>query len=184
MITIVLSRQQTGAAGNAANNVRHNGSIQIRHVHHLKLMRIRDQLHATVVDDHVVVLNVRVVFGNTTRCLQEQTVRQLHDIGLVHGGDTIASRVLGVLEGVPSDALRILPGDDFHGFDDARNRLKKKHTIYIVCTSDKVLFFLVAIFKTNNMIALNMELYFYAFVNVNIDNYENRTNNSLISGIS
>lgn len=42
-----------------------------------------------VVDDHVVVLDARrlVLFGDLAECVQEQTITELHDVGLVDAGD-------------------------------------------------------------------------------------------------
>lgn len=95
VITIIFARQKTSTADNAANYVRYNCAVQIGHVHHLELMRIRYQLHATIIDNHVVVLDIWIVFGHATRRLQEQAVADLHNVGLVDGCHFVASGTSG-----------------------------------------------------------------------------------------
>jgi hypothetical protein len=129
MITIIPARQQPSAAHQPTNHVRHNRTIQIGHVHHVKLPGVRHQLHATIVDDHVVVLNVRVLFGNLARHVQEQTVRQLHDVGLVDGGHLLATMRFGILEGEACNTLGILGGHDFHALHHSLDTLMLQHGV-------------------------------------------------------
>lgn len=77
VISVVLAAQEAGAADQAACHVRHHRPVQVRHDHHVELVRPRHQLHAAVVYDHVVVLDVWVLLGHAPRRLQEQPVRQL-----------------------------------------------------------------------------------------------------------
>lgn len=71
MISIIFAGQQSGSTSNATNNIRHNSTVQIGHVHHLELMWIRDQLHAAIINDHIVVLDVWIVFGHASWSLQK-----------------------------------------------------------------------------------------------------------------
>lgn len=86
VITIITTRQQTSTAHQSTNHIRHNRSIQIGHVHHFELMWIRHQLHAAIIDNHIVVFDFWVFFGNAMRCFQEQAIGQFHNVGFVNGG--------------------------------------------------------------------------------------------------
>ena len=75
---------------------------QTKHVVELGLLH---ELHAHVVDDAVLGLDVGVLGRHRPGDLQEQAVGELHDVGLVHGGDLLAAFATGILEGEPADAL-------------------------------------------------------------------------------
>lgn len=70
MVSVVLARQNSSSTHQATDNVGHDSSVQICHIHHIELVWIADQLHATVVDDHVVVLNLGVFLRNATTDLK------------------------------------------------------------------------------------------------------------------
>ena len=60
---------------------------------HVVELRLLDQLHAHVVDDPVLELDPpRVVGGDLAAALEEEAVGQLHDVGLVDGGDPASDR--------------------------------------------------------------------------------------------
>jgi hypothetical protein len=80
VITVIPAREKASTSHKTAHNVRHNSAVQVSHDHHIKLVRLRNQLHATVINDHVVVLNIRVITRYPAARLQEQTVRQLPEI--------------------------------------------------------------------------------------------------------
>jgi len=80
MITVILARQQASTSHKTTHNIRHNSTIQVCHYHNIKLVRLSNQLHAAVINDHVIVLNVRVITCYLAGCLQEQTIRQLPEI--------------------------------------------------------------------------------------------------------
>ena len=73
------------------------------------------------VDDAVVGLDVGVGLGHPAEAVEEETVGELHDVGLVDGRDAPASVAPGVLEGVARDARGGGLGDDLEGLDDARH---------------------------------------------------------------
>lgn len=75
LVTVVLAGQQPGAAQQAAHHVRYDGAVQIGRQHDVKLMRIRHELHAAVVDNHIIVDDVRIILGDPPRDLQEEPVR-------------------------------------------------------------------------------------------------------------
>lgn len=129
VVAVVLAGQQPGAAQQAAHHVRHDGAVQIRRQHDVELMRIRHQLHAAIVDDHVVVNDVRIVLGDPPRDVQEQTVRQLHDVRFVNSRHLLTAVPLRVLERVTGDALRVGFRDDLHALDDARDALVLQHGV-------------------------------------------------------
>jgi hypothetical protein len=130
VIAVVFARDEASAANEAAQHVGHDGAVQVGHHHHVKLVGVGHELHAAVVDDHVVVLHFGVLLGNLLGHFQEEAVRQLpanatnslnrntkyvlpqkkkifkfiwrsHDVGLVDGGDLLASVPLSVLKSVP-----------------------------------------------------------------------------------
>jgi hypothetical protein len=76
MVAVVLAGDEAGAADEAAQHVGHDGAVQVGHHHHVKLVGVGHELHAAVVDDHVVVRDVGVLFGNLLGHLEEQTVGQ------------------------------------------------------------------------------------------------------------
>ena len=80
---------------------------------HVVQLRLLDQLHAHVVDDAVLELDpAGVLGGDLPAALQEEAVGELHDVGLVDGGDLAAAVAQRVLERVARDALRGGAGDD------------------------------------------------------------------------
>ena len=66
--------------------------------------RTTHQLHARVVDDDLLVLQVGVALRDLAAALDEQAVRALHDVGLVHRGDRLAAVLARVLERKLGDA--------------------------------------------------------------------------------
>lgn len=80
MITIIPARQQASTSHKTTHNIRHNSAIQVCHYHNIKLVRLSNQLHAAVINDHVIVLNVGVIACYLAGCLQEQAIRQLPEI--------------------------------------------------------------------------------------------------------
>jgi len=135
VVAVVFARDEASAANEAAQHVGHDGAVQVGHHHHVKLVGVGHELHAAVVNDHVVVGHFRVLLGNLLGHFQEEAVRQLpanatnsltpnttaqknkmplkrifisniylalsHDVGLVDGGDLLASVPLCVLKSVP-----------------------------------------------------------------------------------
>lgn len=119
----VAARHDASAADEAGADVGEDGSVEVGQDHDVKLLRAGDALHAGVVDNHVVVLDRRVVLADLLDRVAEETVGELHDVGLVHAGDLLT--VVGEGEGVGElcDALRLCARDDLKGLDDALDRL-------------------------------------------------------------
>ena len=78
---------------------------------HVELVRVHHQLHAGVVDDHLLGRDLGVLRRDLARHLEEQARGGLHDVGLVHHRDLAATKAPGQLEGVAHDALAAAPGD-------------------------------------------------------------------------
>ncbi len=117
--THVASGNNTGATDKTGTNVGEDTSVQVGHDHDVKLLGTRDALHRGVVDDHVVVLNGGVVFTDPLNSVSEQTIGQLHDVGLVDASDLLAVVGKRKGEGKLGNALRLLTGDDLERLHDA-----------------------------------------------------------------
>jgi len=66
----------------AGGQIAHNVTVKIRQEQHVKLSWVEDHLHAGVIDDHFLVLNIFVSLGHGAQRFQEQAVAQLHDVRL------------------------------------------------------------------------------------------------------
>lgn len=77
MIAVVFARDEASAANEAAQHVGHDGAVQVGHHHHVKLVGVGHQLHAAVVDDHVIMLDLGVFLGHLLGHFQEEAVREL-----------------------------------------------------------------------------------------------------------
>ena len=98
---------QTG--GEVADDV----AVEVRQHEHVVQVRLLDELHAHVVDDAVLELDLALVAGrHGPAALEEQAVRELHDVGLVDGRDLVPAVGDRVVEGEPGDPLGRLAGDD------------------------------------------------------------------------
>jgi hypothetical protein len=119
----VASGNDTGSTDESGTNVGENASVQVGHDHDVELLRPRDTLHGGVVDNHVVGLESGVVLADALDGVAEQTIGELHDVGLVDAGDLLA--VIGERKGKGElgDALRLLAGNDLERLDDAADRL-------------------------------------------------------------
>ena len=84
--THIASRNDARAAYQNSGNVGKDPSAQIGHNHDVELLRVRHRLHASVIHNHVVYLQSRIVFGDLLEGIAEKTVRELHNIGLVDAG--------------------------------------------------------------------------------------------------
>ena len=93
------------AAHQAGAEVAQDVAKQVGGHDHVVLVGPLDELHAHVVHDAVVELDLRVVGGHLAGNGQEQPVRDLEDVALVHGGNLVAAVGPGVVEGVTHDAL-------------------------------------------------------------------------------
>lgn len=119
----VASGNNTRATDEASTDVGENTSVQVGHDHDVELLRSADALHRGVVDNHVVGLDGGVLLADLLDGVAEQTVGQLHDVGLVDASDLLAVVGQGKGKGELGDALRLGAGDDLERLDDAVDRL-------------------------------------------------------------
>ena len=59
-------------------NIGNNVTVQIGHDHNIELLRTRDKLHSSVVNNHVIDFNivVSILLGEITTSTQEKTISQ------------------------------------------------------------------------------------------------------------
>lgn len=119
----VAAGDDTSTTDEGSANVGQNATVKVRHDHDVELLGLANSLHGGVVDNHVVDLEGGVVVGDTVEGGTEETVSQLHDVGLVNAGDLLAVVGQSEVEGELGDALRLGAGDDLKGLDDTGDRL-------------------------------------------------------------
>lgn len=56
-------------------------AVEVWHDHNVKLAWVRHELHSTVVDDDVIIFDVRVFEGDFSADLSEKSVSLLHNVG-------------------------------------------------------------------------------------------------------
>lgn len=81
---------------------------------------VLDHPQADSVQEIFVVFDVGVLLCYYSACLQEHSIRHLHDGCLVHGSDVGTAASLGVLESITSYALGSLVGDKLDRLYDTR----------------------------------------------------------------
>lgn len=123
-------------------------SQNTHHNHNIELLRLRDKLHSSVVDNHRLKLDTGVailLLGDSLAGVEEKTVTELHNVSLVDTGDLLlVSQVSAKLakqysgntnlpvvlkskvKGEPSDSLGLGPGRDLQGLNDTGERLVLK----------------------------------------------------------
>lgn len=114
---------ETGATNKGSTNVTQNGTVKVGGDENVKLLWPRDSLHRSVVDNHVGVFNLGVFLTNLLDGGTEKTISQLHDVGLVDGGDLLTVVLQGKVVGETGDTLRLVLGDNLKRLNNTRNRL-------------------------------------------------------------
>ena len=124
--TNVARGRQTETTNQTRAHVGQNVTVQVGHDHHAVRVRrgVLGNLEADTVEEILVVLDAGEVLRDLTARRQEHTVGHLHDVCLVDGGDALAAVRLGVVERVPRDALRGIPGNQLDGLDDTIDNLR------------------------------------------------------------
>ena len=89
-----------------AHEVGEDVAVEVREHEHVVLLRPLDELHAHVVHDPVVELDVGVLVRDLARDAQPEPVGELHDVRLVDGRDLAAAVPARVVEGELEDAAR------------------------------------------------------------------------------
>src|SRR5882762_8227190 len=90
VIAQVGAGYKSEAADECRAQVGNNIAVKVFHHQHVVLIRIHHQLHASVVHDVFAVGDLGKALGHGAAAAQEQSVRQLHDVGLVDGVDFLA----------------------------------------------------------------------------------------------
>lgn len=119
----VAAWHNTRATNKRGANVGQNATVQVGHDHDVELLRLGDALHGGVVDNHVVGLDGGVLGSSLLEGGAEETVGQLHDVGLVDAGDLLAVVGQGKAKCKLGNALRLGARDDLERLDDALDGL-------------------------------------------------------------
>merc|ERR1712117_834929 len=77
------TRDDTRTTNEATHQVTDNGTVQVGQHHHIKLPGIGHKLHATVVNNHRLMLNVWIIFGNLFAHFKKHSISHLHNISFM-----------------------------------------------------------------------------------------------------
>ena len=94
----VRARRDAEPADEPGDEVAHDVAVQVRQHEHVVQLGLLHELHAHVVDDAVLELDVRIVPRDLAGHAEEQAVGELHDVRLVDRGDLLPAVRLRVLE--------------------------------------------------------------------------------------
>ena len=102
LVTDVAGRSETETTDETSAHVGENVTVEVGHDKNLVVVGVgvSDHLEAGVVEELGVELDAREVLGDILGDVEEETVRHLHNGGLVDDADLLAANGLGVLEGV------------------------------------------------------------------------------------
>lgn len=132
----------SSASNKASGQVVDDVAVQVGHDADVKLTRVGHHLHCAVVHDHGLELDLWVQLGDFLATAQEQTVTQLHDVGLVDSGDLSQKNVWiegddlvgifyllpvvfgGVVEGKLCNPSRVFPGYNFQALNNTLEEQK------------------------------------------------------------
>lgn len=150
----VASRNDSGATDQSSSNVGQDTTIQVGHDHDVKLLRSRDSLHRGVVDNHIVGFQSWVVLGNLLESAAEETIRKLHDVGLVDTGNLLAVVGKSKAERKLGNALGFGASDNLERFDDSIDGLVLEARVFTlgVLTDDAEVNIVVAGLITGNVL--------------------------------
>ena len=98
-------------------------TVEIRHDQNVELLRPGHHLHAGIVHNHTVKLNVRVELRHLLATAQEQPVTQLHDVGLVDNCHLLAMELGRIVEGELGNAIGLGGGDHLEALHHPGHRL-------------------------------------------------------------
>ncbi len=106
VLAIVPTGRDTEAADHSRAEVGEDVAVEVRQHEHVVLLRALHELHAHVVDDAVVELDVLVLRRDLARDAQPEPVAEFHDVRLVHAGDLLAAVLARVVERELEDEAR------------------------------------------------------------------------------
>lgn len=121
LITNVGGRGQTETTDETSRHIGNDVTVQVRHDedHGLVVARVGNHLQAGVVEKLRVELDIGELLGDILSGGEEETVRHLHDGGLVDDTDPRLLDALGILETELQDALGSGLGDELDGLNNA-----------------------------------------------------------------
>jgi hypothetical protein len=105
VLAVVRPGGDAEPADQARGQVGDDVAVQVREHQDVVQVGLLHELHAHVVDDPVLELDVRELLGDLPRDAQVEAVGVLHDVRLVHRRDLAAALAAGVLEGEADDPL-------------------------------------------------------------------------------
>ena len=123
----VRAGRNAQAADQTGAEVGEDVAIEVFHDHHVVEFRLLDQLHAHIVHEHLLILDVRVLFRHFLSDLEKQAVGVLHDIGFGYRADLFAAVGARILEGSLNDAARAGDGDRLDGDRGVLPNLAARH---------------------------------------------------------
>lgn len=100
------TRSSPNVTSHSHSNVSNDCTIQVRHHHHIELLRSLHQLHWTVVYYHLFIFNSRVLSSHLPAGFQEQSITYLHNVGLVNSCDFLPSSQESEFKGIFSSLNR------------------------------------------------------------------------------
>ena len=90
---------------------------------HSAALTVFSYLHGSVVNNHVLKLDLWVVLGNLLTAAQKETVAKFHDIGFVNGSNLLAAVLGCVIESKLGNSPRFFGGDNLKTLNHSRHRL-------------------------------------------------------------
>lgn len=121
--TNVDTRNKTGTSDKTGTNVRENGTVQVRGDENVELLGPGDSLHRCIVNNHVAVFNLGILLTDFFNGGAEETVSELHNVGLVNSSDLLTVVLESKVVGKACNTLGLVLGDDLKRLHNARNRL-------------------------------------------------------------
>ena len=97
-VEFYLTWNNTGTTDETSGEVVDDGTVQVWHDHHVELVRVRDELHAGVVNDHILRFDHWVQLRDLSESSEEKTVALFHDVCLVDAGYLLAAVSKGEVE--------------------------------------------------------------------------------------
>ena len=99
VVTHVTAGNDTGTTNEGSTDVGEDGAVEVRSNENVELLGPANALHGSVVDNHVVDLEARVALRDVVESAAEETVGELHDVGLVDASNLLALVGLGKVKG-------------------------------------------------------------------------------------
>ena len=123
LVTNVTGWGKTKTTNETGAHVGKNVTVKVRHDHDLVVVWswVSGDLQAGVVEKLRVELDLWELLGDLVGGVEEETIRHLHDGGLVNSADLELANVLSVLESKSKDTLGSISGDKLNGLNDTIN---------------------------------------------------------------